>query len=104
MAKLFFEVFPTLQIKGELRDKLEQTEVERVSTSRQKDKLHIYLFSKRLILKEDIWAAEREIKKQLFPEVRIAIRIFEKFSLSSQYTPENLQGQYSGGIKRIQSY
>ena len=51
MAKLFFEVFPTLQIKGELRDKLEQTEVERVSTSRQKDKLHIYLFSKRLILK-----------------------------------------------------
>ncbi len=98
MAKLFFEVFPTLQIKGELRDKLEQTEVERVSTSRQKDKLHIYLFSKRLILKEDIWAAEREIKKQLFPEVRIAIRIFEKFSLSSQYTPENLMKIYRDSI------
>ena len=93
-----FEVVPPLQLTGELRDQLEQTEVERVSTSRQKDKLHIYLFSKRLILKEDIWAAEREIKKQLFPEVRIAIRIFEKFSLSSQYTPENLMKIYRDSI------
>ena len=28
MAKVFFEVFPTLDIKGTLHDKLEQTQVE----------------------------------------------------------------------------
>ena len=33
-----------------VKEKLEQTEVERVSSTRQKDRLHIYLFSRRLIL------------------------------------------------------
>ena len=98
MAKVFFEVFPTLKIEGTLKDKLEQTEVERVSTSKQKDKLHIYLFSRRLILKEDIWAAEKEIKNQLFPNVNLSVRIFERFELSSQYTPENLMDIYRESI------
>ena len=98
MAKSFFEVFPTLKLEGVLRDKLGQTQVERVSASRQKDKLHIYLFSERLILKEDIRAAEREIKRQLFPNVRIVVRIFERFALSSQYTPENLMAVYRDSI------
>ena len=98
MAKAFFEVFPTLKIEGTLKDKLEQTEIERVSTSKQKDKLHVYLFSRRLILKEDIWAAEKEIKKQLFPNVNMRIRIFERFELSSQYTPENLMDIYRESI------
>ncbi len=98
MAKSFFEVFPTLKIDGALKDRLEQTEVERVSTSKQRDKLHIYLFSRRLILKEDIRAAEREIKKQLFAEVNLAVRIFERFELSSQYTPENLMDMYRESI------
>lgn len=98
MAKSFFEVFPTLKISGSLRDKLEQTEVERVSTSKQRDKLHIYLFSRRLILKEDIRGAEQEIKKQLFADVNLVVRIFERFELSSQYTPQNLMDIYRESI------
>ena len=61
-AKPFFEVFPTLDLKGTLYDKLEQTQVERVSATKQKDRLSVYLFSTRLLLKEDIWAAEKAIK------------------------------------------
>ena len=97
-TKPFFEVFPTLQIKGTLHDKLEQTEVERISATKQRDRLSVYLFSTRLILKEDIRAAEKEIKGQLFPRTDMTVRIFERFQLSSQYTPENLMEIYRESI------
>jgi DNA polymerase-3 subunit alpha (Gram-positive type) len=97
-AKPFFEVFPTLKIQGSLHDMLEQTKVERVSATRQRDRLSVYLYSTRLILKEDIWAAEREIKNQLFPNAVLKVRIFEHFELSAQYTPENLIEAYRGSI------
>lgn len=38
MTKLkpFFEVFPTLEIKGNLYDKLEQSKIERVSATKKR--------------------------------------------------------------------
>jgi DNA polymerase-3 subunit alpha (Gram-positive type) len=96
--KPFFEVFPTLDIKGSLHDILEQAKVERVSATKQKDRLSVYLFSTRLILKEDIWTAEKEIKNQLFPNAMLAVRIRERFELSAQYTPENLMQVYRESI------
>ena len=80
MTKPFFEVFPTLDIKGALHDKLEQAGVERVSASKQRDRLNIYLYSTRLILKEDIWAAEAEIKNQLFADAAIVVHILRGMS------------------------
>ncbi len=68
--------------------------MERVSTTKRKDVLHVYLFSTRLILKEDIRKTEAEIKMQLFPNVVISVKIHERFELSSQYTPENLMEIY----------
>ena len=97
-AKPFFEVFPSLELQGTLRDMLEQTAVERVSATRQRDRLSVYLFSTRLILKEDIWATEKAIKGQLFPHALLKVRIFERFELSSQYTPENLMEAYRESI------
>ena len=97
-AKPFFEVFPSLELKGTLHDKLEQTAVERVSATKQKDRLSVYLFSTRLLPKEDIWAAEKAIKSQLFPHAFLTVRIFERFELSSQYTPENLMEAYRESI------
>lgn len=98
MTKSFFEVFPTLDIKGNLHDKLEQAKVERVSVTKQKDRLTVYLFSTRLILKEDIWTAEKEIRRQLFSGAALTVRILERFELSSQYTPENLMEVYGESI------
>ena len=98
MAKAFFEVFPSLNIQGTLHGKLEQTQVERVSASKQRDRLHVYLYSTKLILKADIWAAEREIKKQLFSNNPLVVRIFERYELSSQYTPKNLMELYRESI------
>ncbi len=98
MAKPFFEVFPTLQLNGRVHDLLEQTGVEKISATKRKDFLRIYLQSSRLIMKEDIWAAEREIKRQLFPGANLTVKIYEKFELSSQYTPEKLMDVYRDSI------
>lgn len=98
MTKPFFEVFHTLKLNGGLHDKMEQTQVERVSSTKRKDSLHIYLLSKSLIAKEDIWKVEREIKNQLFPNHFMSITIHERFELSSQYTPENLMRMYEESI------
>ena len=54
MAKGFMEVFPGLKLSADIRDIFAQTEVERVSTTRNKDILKIYLESFRLIQKEQI--------------------------------------------------
>ena len=96
--KPFFETFPTLKLNNPLHDRMEQTSVERVSATRRKDILRIYLFSTRLILKEDIWQTESEIKKQLFPDANLTVKIQERFELSSQYTPENLMEAYRDSI------
>ena len=98
MSKPFFEVFPTLQLNPPLGELLAQSRVERVSATRQRDFLRVYLHSARLIQKQDIWAVEREIKKQLFPEVAMTVKIYERFELSAQYTPERLLELYGESI------
>ncbi len=97
-GKKFFEVFPTLELKGKLHDIMEQAFVERVSATKRRDRMSVYLYSTRLILKEDIRKVEREIKSQLFPNAVMAITILEHFELSSQYTPENLMEVYGESI------
>ena len=94
MGKPFFEVFPTLKLDAGVKDIMEQAEVERVSATKKQDFLRIYLFSSRLIMKNDIWRVEEEIKKQLFSNMPITIKIYERFSLSSQYSPQKLMDIY----------
>ena len=94
MSKPFFEVFPSLQLNTDIRDLMGQTEVERVSATKRRDFLRVYLKSTRLIQKADIWTTEQEIKKQLFPQANLTVKIYEKFELSSQYNPEKLMDIY----------
>ncbi len=96
--KPFFEVFPTLKLHKTIHDIMEQTFVEKVSATSRKDYLRIYIHSTRLIAKSDIWDTEREIKKQLFPNANIIIKIYEHFELSAQYTPEKLMDLYRDSI------
>ena len=64
MAKAFFEVFPGLKLESKLKSLFEQTCIERVTATKQKDFVRIYLTSDRLIQKEDIFTVEKEIKKR----------------------------------------
>ena len=67
--------------------------------------LRIYLESTRLIPKPEIYHIEQEIKQQLFPRKEIAVKIIEKFNLSSQYTPEKLMAVYRDSIlEEIRNY
>lgn len=98
MSKPFFEVFPSLKLGGELHDRLEQTCVEKISAPRRKDFLRIYLESNILIQKPDIWKTEEEIKRQLFPDAHMVIKIYERFVLSAQYHPMMLLDLYRDSI------
>ncbi len=98
MGKPFFEVFPSLKLEQNVHDIMERTTVEKVSATKKKDYLRIYIHSNRLILKEDIWHTENCIKAQLFPNVNLVVKIYEKFNLSSQYTPEKLLDMYLDSI------
>ena len=105
MGKLFFEVFPSLKLEKNIQDIMGQTEVEKVSSTRKKDFLRVYLKSNRLISKEDIWYTEQAIKSQLFPGISMVIKFYERFELSSQYTPQNLMEVYLDSIlAEIQDY
>ncbi len=105
MAKPFFEVFPTLKLQKQIHDLMEQTSVERISATKRKDFLRIYIASERLILKDSIWETEKEIKKQFFPNDNITVKIYEKYTLSSQYNPETLMQIYRDSIlKELKEY
>ena len=98
MSKPFFDVFPTLKLNSGISDLFEQVMVEKVSATKRKDFLRIYISSDRLIQKEDVFFVEREIKKQLFPTAVMTIRIYERYHLSMQYRPENLMEHYRDSI------
>ena len=99
MGKSFFEVFPALKLDEHTGDIMGQTEVVKVSTTRKQDFIRIYIASNKLIDKADIIKTESSIKKQLFGNQDITIKIYEKFSLSAQYTPENLLDIYRESIE-----
>ena len=105
MAKLFFEVFPTLKITGEMSTLLKETEITKVASNSAQNALRIYLESTRLIPKPEIYHIEQEIRQQLFPHKEVAVKIIEKFNLSSQYTPEKLMAVYRESIlEEIRNY
>ena len=96
--KDFLDVFPGLHMTEQMQELLSLVGVERVSMPRDRSSLRIYLNSPRLIHKKNIWDLERGIREQLFPGKQIQIRIFERFCLSEQYTPENLLREYRDSI------
>ena len=98
MKKNFFEAFPNLKLTGARKDLFEQVVVERITATRRKDILRIYIRSERLIEKEDVYGVEQEIKKQFFPKDNIIIKIYEKFILSGQYNPEKLMDTYKDSV------
>lgn len=98
MGKKFFDVFPTLKLDEGIRELYEQVTVDRVSSTKRQDLLRIYISSDRLIRKEDVYKVERAVKKQFFPTAFMVIRIYERFHLSAQYTPEKLMDAYRDSI------
>ncbi len=98
MEKLFFEVFPKLQLDKRSSELFEQVRVSKVSATKSRDFIRVSIISDHLILKETIYQAEREIKKQFFEKHPVTVKLYESFHLSEQYTPENLYREYGPSI------
>lgn len=97
-AGKFYDVFPSLKLNGDAGTYFDDVQVERISMTRAKDLIRIYILSQHLIQKEYVKKAEQEIKDQLFEGKDVQIRIFARFDLSEQYTPENIMKIYRPSI------
>ena len=98
MSKLFFEVFPTLNLNGDTKKLLEETEVTKIGMNQEKDRMRVYLFGPRLIYKKNIYHIEQAIREQIFPKQEMSVKIIEKYQLSGLYTPEKLFEAYRDSI------
>ncbi len=98
MAKGFLEVFPDLHMTTEMEELLKLVDVERVSSTRDRSSVRIYIVSQRLIHKKNIYDLEKGIREQLFPGKKLTIKIVEKYRLSGQYTPQKLFQVYKDSL------
>ncbi|WWR15070.1 PolC-type DNA polymerase III [Lachnospiraceae bacterium JLR.KK008] len=98
MAKHFGDVFPTLKLDEETTALLEAATVERITATKRRDFLRIFLESPRLITKDIIFHIEKEIRQQLFPGAVMTVKIYEKYHLSAQYDPPKLMQLYRESI------
>ena len=98
MAKGFLEVFPDLHMTTEMEELLKLVDVERVSSTRDRSSIRIYIVSQRLIHKKNIYDLEKGIREQLFPGKKLTIKIVEKYRLSGQYTPQKLFRVYKDSL------
>ena len=99
MEKDFFDVFPGLKVKQELRDILDMAIVTKVSCNPAKTRLWVYIKSERWIHKKNIKMLEEQIERQCFSGLPIRVTVIERFTLSSQYTPENFLAVYSSSME-----
>ena len=92
--KYFFDVFPTLRVEDDIQVLFQDVEVQKVTTNKSRDYLHVHIFCHHIIQKKHIWQMEECIKRQLFKNVNININIVEKYSLSSLYNVNTLYDAY----------
>ena len=93
-GKLFFEVFPTLKPRDELKALFSEVRVIKIATNSMRTFIKVHLKSPHLIQKNHIYDMEHLIKTQLFGQSRLTVQILECFELSGQYTPENIMAEY----------
>jgi len=98
MAKQFFDVFPNLKLDKKNQDLFEEVTVEKVSATKSRDLIRVTFLCEHLIPKENVFKVEAQIKKQFFENHRVRVKLYERFKLSGQYTPEKLMMAYRDSI------
>lgn len=92
--RLFYDVFPDLDIRGDWGKVFSKASVEKVIMKKRSRMLCVYLHSEYLIPKKQIRWLEKRIKDALFKNMRIQVQIQERFTLSSQYTLTKVTEEY----------
>ena len=98
MTKLFFDVFPTLNMDNDSHMLFEKVEVTKITSTSARNHIKVYIYSTHLIPKKTVCYVENQIEEQLFSQGNISVTIIEEYRLSEQYTPENLMHAYKESI------
>ena len=99
MEKEFFDVFPVLKLKDQLKEWLEMVTVSKVTCNHAKTRLWVYIQSERWIHKKFIFALEDQIERQCFPGIEMQVTVIERFHLSKQYSPANFLEVYRASME-----
>ena len=92
------ELYINLKLDKKTQDLFEQVTVQKVSATKTRDLIRVTFLCDYLIQKETVYKVEDEIKKQLFPQHEVKVKLYERFHLSGQYTPEKLMDAYKDSI------
>ena len=79
MGKAFFDVFGDIKLQKDIQALFREVIVTRVVSTTKKDIIKVYFESNNLILKEDVYTVENELKKQLFRNADVTVKLYEKF-------------------------
>ena len=96
--KNFFEVFPSLKLKKELKTAFDDAMVTHISMNSSKTVIKIYLIFNRLVGRDIVAQVEDEISRQMKPFLATKVVILEKFRLSELYTSEIIFNDYKDSI------
>ena len=94
METPFLEAFGKLNLKSGLSAEFEDVTVKKLSVTKRKDLLKVYIESNHLIPKQDIYAVSKEMEKKLFEGLNMEVRIIEEYSLPSNYTAKAVLDEY----------
>lgn len=99
MGMLFFEVFDQLSgLPKEIESQFREVTVEKVSVSKARAEIKIYIQSTRLMQRPIVKKMEYQLKRQLFLHTPNQVLLWENYLLSAQYTPEKLFDIYKESI------
>jgi len=94
----FKEVFPDVNLGGNLNDLIGQATVTGVQMIEESAELYVFIRSSNLIAREDLDKVEDEIARTIFPNTDVKCIIRETFVLSSQYNTETLTDMYKESL------
>ena len=98
MLKSFLEVFPDLVMTEDMTDLMRKANVTKVTMNLRRDRVKIYLEADCLIAKDIIFDLQDLIRRQVFSDGPVEVRIIERFRLSGQYTAKRLMPMYRDSI------
>ena len=92
--KLFFEVLPTVRVDKGMQDLFRDVKISKVSLSKGRDRLRIYMISRHLIPKKFIYRMENEITGEVCHGTDVQAELIERYDLSRQYNAKSLMQAY----------
>ncbi len=91
--KTLQETMPDLRTVSFITDNADRIYVEKMTMTRSRDRLRIYLHAPFLIQKKDIYAMEAAVKKQYFRLKPVTVEVRERFHLADM-TPREVYPAY----------